>query len=225
MTYRKMTEETEIDRTVVILGHSYVRRLKEFIDAGTYTVDHEFNIQNKKIDVRYISIPGAKTQTIQDIVDDMFYKKRFLIILMIGGNDLDGSKGEPGITADKIIHIAKDLQKRGTKYVIISQIIQRDKGMYVNEKIDECNLRLTVLCSLEDKIIFWAHPRINGVRKYLLGDKTNLNQRGNYILYRGLRNGIIHVLKHCENGEPCCCSVKYRCRADGWTRRGKRKHR
>ena len=136
-----MTEETEIDRTVVILGHSYVRRLKEFIDAGTYTVDHEFNIQNKKIDVRYISIPGAKTQTIQDIVDDMFYKKRFLIILMIGGNDLDGSKGEPGITADKIIHIAKDLQKRGTKYVIISQIIQRDKGMYVNEKIDECKLQ------------------------------------------------------------------------------------
>ena len=58
-----MTEETEIDRTVVILGHSYVRRLKEFIDAETYTVDHEFNIQNKKIDVRYISIPGAKTQT------------------------------------------------------------------------------------------------------------------------------------------------------------------
>ena len=121
------------------------------------------------------------------------------------------------------MRLARSLLEKGSKYIVISQVFPKNKGDELKNRVDECNLRLIARCSNEERLVFWAHPRINDRSKHYRDDGTHLNDEGNYLFFRSIRNAILHIRKHNKNGEPCLCRTTYHCRTDGWRRRrGKR---
>ena len=212
------------NKCVLVIGHSYVRRMKDYIDKGNDR-DHNFSLVSDKISTNYISIPGGRVNGILNMIRKQIpYSKSTLAIVLAGGNDLDGGGQEPGYTADTLLEIARALQNRGYEYVILSQIIRRQAGSAFIEKMTECNLRLESLCSRENRISFWVHARINRANNIHEHDGTHLNDVGNALLYRSFKNAISHTLAHqARNHEPCRCKP-----LDGTEhgrRRGGRRHR
>ena len=96
-------------RRVLFIGHSFIRRVKEFIDKGKGR-NHNFNLVYDTIEPRYISFPGGRVNGIRNMIrKQLQYRKSMLAIVMAGGNDLDGGEMEPGETADKLLEIAQEL--------------------------------------------------------------------------------------------------------------------
>ena len=208
---------------MLMIGHSFVRHLKDFIDKGI-TENHEFDIKTDRISTRYIGIPGGRASDIYSIINSQIRRQKSLLaILLIGGNDISDTRTNPGRTADTIMDTARALIRKGFKYVVVSQIIPRNTGEHFINRMIECNLRLIALCSIEDQIIFWAHQRVNRNPNIHSRDRTHLNETGNRLLYRSLKNALSHTLAHHRENEPCRCRSTYQ--PEPGRRRGGRRFR
>ena len=133
---------------VLILGHSFVRRLKEFVGSraqeNTYSLD--FNLTQQCV----VSILGIGGRTVDKIVrHDLHNIRRIaleIVILEIGSNDLcDESCDAEGVSLAiealvELLH--KDMNVR---FTMVCEVIPREKPPYTsyNEKVYQLNSYLS----------------------------------------------------------------------------------
>jgi hypothetical protein len=143
---------------VGVIGHSYIRRLKEFI-----VTNPEFKnicIDEKDITVHFRARGGLTIRTLANSPHlSQFPVTPWMCFLQIGGNDATSRPAE--CIAQDIVAFANYLHYgMGIAIVYIGQLLRRDpmkSPVNYNDEVVKINQQLELLASTCDAITFWKH--------------------------------------------------------------------
>ena len=180
---------TSVSKKVLILGHSFVRRLvtdlrRECVDRAVET----FNVSG--VDVRLVGVGG---RTVQKLRDYDLYRvdkcKPDILVLEISANDLMELASE--VVGSALEDLVCLLHKTyGVKVIAVSASIHRQVQLVrFNHNADLLNQYL--LEPFDFAFFFKYRGLHNPSEEVLLQDGVHLNSRGQYLLYRSYRGAIL----------------------------------
>ncbi|XP_048731736.2 uncharacterized protein LOC125648780 [Ostrea edulis] len=168
--------------TVVLMGHSFIRRLGVFMDS----VQHYDNLRLQKDSFEVIIRARGDLRTYElansrELLDfHNIHTKDGICYIQIGGNDLADPQITPHDVVRQIISLAYCLLFiNNFSYVIIGQLLRRHPskvGSLYNTKVIDTNKLLHDQCrSSNSNIIFWHHRGFwDPDMKYLACDGVHL---------------------------------------------------
>ena len=208
----------DLDNIRVAIGeHSYVRRLKEFIESDDDLlgrVNLEFDLYQENIETKFFYKSGCRIQTFHKIVMPRVIEyDPHVVVLVMGGNDLDTEEADPGEVATAIVQLAQELA-RDKRHVIISQLLDRTNPRISADlykiKVRICNHLLAEKTKFCRDVLVWTHIRLNNCNTHMHRDGVHLNRKGNFLLYKSIKSSLAHVLKkHIPFGTCCTCPPAY----------------
>ena len=102
---------------ITIAGHSYVKWLEDFIINDEVDmlgkIDTSFGLYKEDIDVKFHAKPGAQLFQLQCEAHLMLKTKPDIIILIVGGNDIDGGGANSVELALKVYRFGEYLVGKG----------------------------------------------------------------------------------------------------------------
>ncbi|XP_061195987.1 uncharacterized protein LOC133204262 [Saccostrea echinata] len=169
-------------RTVVLIGHSFIRRLGVLINN-----EREFNnlrLQKDKFEVIIRARGGLRTHELansRELLDFQdIHTEGGICFIQIGGNDLSDPRSTPNIVVRQIMALAQFLLlTKNFSYVVIGQLLRRNPskvGSQYNYKVIDTNKLLHDQChSSTSNLIFWHHRGFwDPDMKYLARDGVHL---------------------------------------------------
>ena len=177
---------------VKIIGHSYVRRLKESMpDLHDEQQEFQANFGLSEMVVSYYGISGGTIEALEGKINAILIDRPNIIVMQVGRNDFMGGE-EPDHTEvpHNLIRLAKDLRRGHTGVVIIGKLFYRKSSRHLptdlqvgryNEKVQHTNevLQSSAKRLQEDHILVWNHKGRQLMRDEIIGqDGTHLNQLG-----------------------------------------------
>ena len=180
---------------VLIFGHSFVRRLKEDLQAHfDVRADETFGLAGDAI----VHLHGVGGRTVQKLCEHdlgvISSLKPQAIILEIGTNDL--SKLRPEVVGSAINELTKDISSSyPVKVIGVCQVIPRVRAPSFNTSARILNQYLAEV--LDNRNVFcWEHSGFSNpsVSPYL-DDGVHLNAIGQYRLYRSYRGAILKAIR------------------------------
>ncbi|KAK3100085.1 hypothetical protein FSP39_014558 [Pinctada imbricata] len=148
-------------QNVAILGHSYIRRLGEFIQDNPDCTNMRLDRERFNICIR--GVGGLRVQQLANSREILtFDTKQDICFIQIGGNDLSNSKTPVHTIVEWIMSFAQFLiQGKEVKSVLIGQLLRRHPwkvGRSYNERVIQTNKLLHRACTQrDDNIQFWHH--------------------------------------------------------------------
>ena len=204
--------------SALIVGDSYIWRLLKYIDEESEKdvlgkIDRLLNIYREDLNIEFKGKSGGNYKDLREISLKAAMEEKFeVLILMIGGNDLDSGKISPEKLAEEVMEFGQSLiEAELVKYVVITQVVPRDKPLHSPKEVyrtraEQYNDEVEEMASKTERILFWRHVRMNQ-RRMLGKDGIHLSNVGNYILYHSLKKALAHVINHLEKGQDCMCSA------------------
>ena len=187
---------------ILILGHSYVRRLHEFAQSSNQDkVTPSFGLPPDRFLVFFAGYGGAKIERIhRELEKDVTQFRPHVVILQVGSNDISNQCNDPQILADAIVKLAErvHVQYRVHK-VVVSELFFRNKwrGGNFNGVTQEINCRLRETLPTHSKsagLSLWRHFGFWDplVRKTLQHpDLVHFNDEGNLKYFKSFRRAIL----------------------------------
>ncbi len=186
--------------TVLILGHSFVARLKGDLAAGFDSrADPNFNLNG----TAFVHMFGKGGRTVAKLRDQDLPVVTSLapdvVILEIGTNDL--SRLGPEVVASEIEVLVSSLREKYSVRVIgVCQVIPRGESYAgfesFNDKVPVLNQCVCALLEDIDNVFCWYHKGFsNPSNAPLIHDGVHLDARGQYNLYRSYRGAILRALE------------------------------
>ncbi|XP_033731234.1 uncharacterized protein LOC117320859 [Pecten maximus] len=183
---------------VLILGHSYIRRLDQM--TNDFRLDCiNFGLDGTRVQVYCYGLgggticPGPKSlQHKLTLLRDIHPK---IVILQCGGNDLS-RECDVNELARKIINFASLVMNApSVQRVVIGQLLprfsQRLRHSY-NEDVVKLNLALEAMASKQDFLSFWHHRGFwANPRPLYARDTVHLNEVGMRKYYRSMKAAIV----------------------------------
>ena len=187
---------------VLILGHSFVKRLKGDLEAGFDSrVDRNFNLRGSA----FVHMFGVGGRTVSKLRNhDLHVLTRLapdVVILEIGTNDL--SQLGPEVVASEIEDFVSMLRKKFSVRVIgVCQVIPRGESyagfQSFNSKVPVLNQCVCALLEHIDNVFCWYHKGFsNPLSGPILHDGVHLDPRGQYYLYRSYRGIPLSQVSFC----------------------------
>ncbi len=190
---------------VVIMGHSYVYWLQHFIEnsAGAFpavTADWTLSQHGFSAPV-FFGVRGGTVAKINSggILTQVKTSNPALVVIQLGGNDLDDISSQPARIGMDIFDMARSLSFQTNAIVCICQVVRRQSWRNFstsegNRRVDLTNEFLRAVCDGCPRVMFWKHKglwntRINQFR----ADGVHLNNLGNFRFYRSLRGAIVYA--------------------------------
>lgn len=183
----------------LILGHSFVRRLKRDLELGfDPRAAYDFGLRGTA-SVHLHGVGGRIVQTLQEndlpVVRDIAPD---IVILEIGTNDL--SHTPPEIVGSQIDDLVRLLVKDyAVRVVGVCGVIPR--GISVPHAVDfwesasVVNQYVGVVLDDLSNVFCWSHADFNSPLKDLYRrDGVHVNSTGQYLLYRSYRGAILTAL-------------------------------
>ena len=211
---------------VLVLGHSFVKRLKRHIEAGSDVRprDH-FDLANSS----RVFLHGVGGRTVSAIRrHDMAALKRIspdLLVLEVGTNDLSaGIRPEVLGSAldDFLSYIRSSFAVRAIAVCMVIPRRERFSGVpavHFNEQARIFNQYISAVVNSHPWAFTWEHRGLSSLsRSRLLPDGVHLDPAGQYFLYRSYRGAILRGLRllssvsnwfictHCYSFFSCCLS-------------------
>ena len=166
------------NNNVAIIGHSFIRRLNEWIRRNMWPTTVGKN------HVFLYGRSGAKVVHVAYGLSDIMRRRRHdCVVLQIGSNDLCDAEKTPDSVASSIFQIINTLKKKHSiKHIIIFEVLRRNKsnrymeielGLY-NERVQTLNNRLQQWSSTQPNVHFQIHRR---KAKRLADDGIHINER------------------------------------------------
>ena len=183
---------------VLILGHSFIRRLGQFI-ARRSRLNHHF-LLNGVATFKWYGIGGrtvAKT-----IEHDLHVVASFapdIVILQLGTNDL--SRLDPLVVGSSIEDLVRILyDKYNVKIVCVCQTLYREADPAFNARVRALTKYLKTFLEPLPYSFFSGHRGFwNTAQRFLARDGVHLNEQGQYKLFRSLRGAVLKSLRQCTN--------------------------
>jgi len=183
------------DPRVLILGHSFIRRLNNFITESRH-LDHRFLIHEAAV----FKWQGAGGRTVAKTMRcDLHVVKAFaphIVILQLGTNDL--SHLDPLVVGSEIEELVCHLYNSyNVKLVCVCQTLYRQTDSAFNTRVRALTKYLKVLLEPLPYCLFWGHRGFwNTKQRFFARDGVHLNKLGHYKFYRSLRGAVLKSL-HC----------------------------
>lgn len=181
---------------VLILGHSFIHRLKSFLIAK-YSLAFVNHLQlGDDIEIRWHGI-GERTveKTLKyDLgVVESFAPK--IVILQLGTNDLTSfSAVKTGSAIEDLTHLL--FQSYGVELICVSQTIYRQDDLSFNSEVRILTQYLQVVLEPIPYVLYWRHRGFwNCKSRFLARDGIHLNKLGQYKFYRSLRGAVLRCLQ------------------------------
>lgn len=185
--------------TVLILGHSFVKRLKGNLEAGFDSrVNPNFNLRGSA----FVHMFGVGGRTVSKLREhDLHVLTRLapdVVILEIGTNDL--FQLGPEVVASEIEDFVSLLcEKFFVRVIGVCQLIPRGEScagfQSFNCKVPVLNQCVCALLEHIDNVFCWYHKGFsNPSSAPILQDGVHLDPRGQYYLYRSYRGAILKAL-------------------------------
>ena len=182
--------------TVLILGHSFVRRLSSDLSSNfdARAAEHFHLLGNASIHLHGVGGRTVKTLCRYDFgaVSNI---KPDIIILEIGTNDLVANRPEVvGSEIDDLVQLL--LQFYSVRVIGVCEVIPRVRAPFFNNAAPILNQYLHDVLELRPNVFSWRHSGFSNptVSPYLR-DGVHLNPRGQYSLYRSYRGAILKALR------------------------------
>lgn len=184
---------------VLILGHSFVRRLKHDLSVGfDPRVKENFGLSGSA-NIHLFGIGGRTVNSLRaNDLSVIFRTAPEAVILEIGTNDL--SNHGPEVVGSDIEDLACFLLREfGVRVVCICHVIprgssRRDAASF-NAKVQTLHRVVATLSESTPGVFCWFHKGLtNPSRQVLLPDGVHLNSLGQYLLYRSYRGAILKAL-------------------------------
>lgn len=122
-----MAERRICSGDVLVLGHSFVRRLQDFL------VREQVKVCGHK--VKFCAIGGTQVSTLMEKLTMMDVANFCMIYVEIGSNDLCNQSGD--IVALSICDLVTYLRRRGVAQIVFGQILFRTKMSAGGPSVEE----------------------------------------------------------------------------------------
>ena len=193
--------------SIQIFGHSYVKRLKNFLRDHTQL---RFNLNlNSYPLVQYSGYPGAVVDTLRSNLTDVIDFSPDIVILLIGTNDLYWPEVTPTSLTSAILDLADScIYMCNVKKVVVCQILHRQPSdtckyrvntEWFNGRVDATNQMLSsrIQSLHHDHVIFWRLKGFWSPTAQLQAfspDGVHLSDAGHRKLYNNIRAAVVHTL-------------------------------
>jgi len=167
---------------ILILGHSFTRRLDNFVAANP-NLDHRFSFGN----VAKLKWHGVGGRTVAKTIQyDLPVIASFaldIVILQLGNNDL--SQLDPLVMGSSIEELVTTLHDRyDIKIVCVCQTLRGSDPVF--------NARVHALNKYLPYSFFWGHRGFwNSSQGFLARDGVHLNRQGQFKFFRSLRGAVL----------------------------------
>lgn len=181
---------------VLILGHSFIRRLREFIARNASDYDLKFNICDS-FTIRWHGVGGRTVSKLKQF--DLSVVAQFqpdVVFLQIGTNDLTLR----GMSAVKLGSEIEDFvrllnEEYGVRFICVGQTIRREHRGDFNANVSILAQYLKTVLEPLPFAIYWTHRGFwRSCRPYLSYDGVHLNREGQHKLYKSIRGAVLHCL-------------------------------
>ena len=183
---------------VLVLGHSFIRRLKDFI-ASHPDLNANFLIA-EACEIKWHGVGGrtiAKARAFDLPMVESFLPQ--IVILQLGPNDL--VHVDPLSIASAIEDLVTLLHDRfQVKRVCVCQTVYRESSPMYNKRVRDLVKYLKVLLEPLPYSFYWRHRGFWNTKVSLYSsDGVHLNSRGHYRLFRSLRRAVLRCLHSLHN--------------------------
>ena len=180
---------------ILILGHSFIRRLAEFLQKR----GHE-HLMAKLSSLGSISFHGVGGSTIAKVRKfDLSIIRRLspdIIVLELGSNDLTKLPAQTvGSELEILVRYLYD--EFYVKSIVVGQVIRRHSPQCAayNVKVTKLHLYLKAVLEPIPYCIYWRHRGFWNPRGNIyLPDGVRLNDLGNLKLFRSIRGAVIKAV-------------------------------
>ena len=182
--------------TVLILGHSFVRRLSSDLSSNfDARASEHFDLVGDAV----IHLHGVGGRTVEKLrlydLGVVSARRPDIIILEIGTNDLVDERPEVvGSEIDDLVHLL--MASYSVRVIGVCEVIPRVRAPFFNAAAPILNQYLNGVLELRPNVFSWRHRGFSNptVSPYLC-DGVHLNSRGQYSLYRSYRGAILKALR------------------------------
>jgi hypothetical protein len=194
---------------VLVLGHSFVRRLVKFTQNRTESTATDMGLRDS-CTVVYHGISGGRLSHLWDEIDFIANLSPQIVILDVGTNDL-ASSSSPGNLANAILAFANHLHVQcKVRVIYIAHIFPRAPHAArtppdFNERAHTYNAALKSLCTDSHTTIFsfYFTGLIENWPAYLLHDGVHLSiappygfsHSGTYKYFRAIKTCVVFALR------------------------------
>lgn len=179
---------------VLILGHSFIRRLKDFIHRNSQ-LSEDFHIPH--VILKWHGIGGRTIRKVirYDLRVVREYKPN-IVILQLGTNDLTTLHATTvGSEIDELVRLL--YEKYDVKLVCVCQTIDRETASPTFARsVRTLSQYLRVVLEPLPYALYWSHRGFwNTKQQFLCADGVHLNTVGQFKFYRSLRGAVLKSLK------------------------------
>ncbi|VDH98838.1 Hypothetical predicted protein [Mytilus galloprovincialis] len=185
--------------TVLIFGHSFVRRLDSFLYRNREFGWYNLGFDGTEIQVEFASLgggtlrPGPKCIQKENFMHIFHTFKPNTVFMQIGGNDLTQENYPDKLARDIVSFADYVITVYGVSHVVIGQLLPRysgSSGHDYNEKVNKVNRWLDLSLKGRVNITFWHHRGLWNNTASLLIDQVHLNNAGMLIYAKNVRAAV-----------------------------------
>ena len=182
---------------VLIMGHSFIRRLCDFIKNNAPEYELNFKI-NEPVSVGWRGIGGRTIAKMKRY--DLAAVSQFrpdIVYLEIGTNDLTQRNASAVTIGSAIEDFVRLLyEEYGVRFVYVGQTINRDVRGNFNNNVAILARYLKVVLEPLPYAQYWTHRGFWQPRRSTLSyDGVHLNREGQHKLYKSIRGAVLHGLR------------------------------
>ena len=188
---------------IVLLGHSFIRRLRDHLKTTNYL---NLGLDEAEFSLLWQGFGGMCIKDMHKHVDMLVSLQPNAIYLEIGSNDICFSPNV-SILVDELFSFVENLLKfcPSISSIIIGQVIQRDLSSprqakvhsNYNQLVNQFNKTITAHAKLSPhskRLKIWKHKGlIQHFASYLLPDGVHLNTRGQHRLCHSIKRALVTV--------------------------------
>jgi lysophospholipase L1-like esterase len=196
---------------VVIIGHSFIRRLENYVEASD--TRGNLGLSNNRFQVSFVHRSGMLLTDLDHYVQELKALCPDAVLIDVGGNDLDNNRRPVSELVQHLAQFCKMLKQTcGIKVVVVLEVPFRRRVCRGNwESVEALNRAISVFNS-ECKAFCGArgnrqsHTRfchhvgmVVDWPKYLLPDGVHLNALGMSKYYKSVQSTVIRAASLARN--------------------------
>ena len=175
-----MADRSACHGRILIIGHSFVRRLRDWFDGKEVEVcGHR---------VTFCGWGGATVKTLRDKLAGTDVANFCMVYVEIGSNDLCSEPGD--IVASSLWALVAYLRTHGAAQVIFGQVLFRTRRWAGGPSVEQLNDRMRDWMGERKDTYYWRHWGLHNPR-HLAHDGVHINARFMATYWRSVRGALI----------------------------------
>ena len=180
---------------VLILGHSFIRRLHDFIESDSGHLDLTFHLSASAL-ISWHGIGGHRiAKTVKFDLHILHSFRPDIVIVQLGTNYLTSCPPlQVGSALEDFVHLLHN--SYSVRGECVCQTIRRRPAVAFNQRVDILTRYLRVVLEPIPYAIYWGHRGFwRACNCFFSADGIHLNSRGQFKLYRSLRGAVLKSLR------------------------------